>query len=529
MLPAAPKDHQKLIPVSRASFSLTDRNAFDLAIGLSVDWMSETAHCTLPNEIATALKFDFPGDDAKASISSFRLDDENGSIWTTRTTFMGDRVPGRRWITDLFVERRVGSHTRFGAQLTCQIPPNDPGFDHSRPNIIKNVISTLSAGCDGEQLTNEFVDVSEEGVDELIDLLYLRDRRLPVVLVSIDDNGRSQVNLDKLSNRISGAAHLRTIAIEPSFELTREVGKQLSTFNGAIRVYLPGLESGAEDPFRHPLWLAPASGWNPRVASHVADRVLRMGLRDAEGDARFWRVGMLRQVSSRAEADAAGGSSEENLHAEVEALRAELAYAKETASSAEALVDEAGEKIEDLEAEVAKLADENEMLRSKIKSGTSGVSAGALDISDIDNLHKGRISLELSLKIIANVLGDRVVVLESAYDSAHESRDFRFGEKAFDLLWKLATDYWTDLCDGESDVTARKHFGKSYAAKESETLSQAGKRRRTFEYNGQELYMEKHLKIGVADNRAETLRVHFAWVANEHKVVIGHCGEHLNF
>lgn len=41
--------------------------------------------------------------------------------------------------------------------------------------------------------------------------------------------------------------------------------------------------------------------------------------------------------------------------------------------------------------------------------------------------------------------------------------------------------------------------------------------------------MEQHLKIGVKDSPAEALRIHFAWVADERKIVIGHCGPHLDF
>ena len=43
------------------------------------------------------------------------------------------------------------------------------------------------------------------------------------------------------------------------------------------------------------------------------------------------------------------------------------------------------------------------------------------------------------------------------------------------------------------------------------------------------ILMEKHLKYGVKDSLAETLRVHFEWLADEKKLVIGHCGKHLNF
>lgn len=41
--------------------------------------------------------------------------------------------------------------------------------------------------------------------------------------------------------------------------------------------------------------------------------------------------------------------------------------------------------------------------------------------------------------------------------------------------------------------------------------------------------MWKHLKIGVKDSITETWRCHFEFDADEKKVVIGHCGRHLDF
>ena len=49
---------------------------------------------------------------------------------------------------------------------------------------------------------------------------------------------------------------------------------------------------------------------------------------------------------------------------------------------------------------------------------------------------------------------------------------------------------------------------------------------RTFRYNKEDLVMWRHLRIGVKESVAETIRVHFDWVATEKKLVIGWCGEH---
>ena len=77
---------------------------------------------------------------------------------------------------------------------------------------------------------------------------------------------------------------------------------------------------------------------------------------------------------------------------------------------------------------------------------------------------------------------------------------------------------------------AKAVFGhNAYAQNESQALSNDGRRRRTFTYRGRDFLMEKHLKIGVKDSAAETLRIHFEWLADEKRLVVGYCGKHLDF
>lgn len=517
------------IPVSRTSFALTDRNAFDAAVNLGTSWIQRTSAADLPKEAYSGKSFEIEG--AKGSASALRLDDELGRIWAAKITFDGDAKVEREWLTELFVEQRAGAFVRFGAQLTCKCAIDDPGFEHSRPRIVRNILDALAGEADSESLSNVFQTVHVDEVDSLANLLYSADRRLPVVLVSVDDEGRAQLDLDRLANRLSGTAHLRCVSIEPSFELSRQIGKRMSTFNGAVRIYMPGLDQESEDPFKHPLWLAPSSGWNPKLTNLLASRILPLGFRDADGEARFWRVGLLRQATSRAAASVQKETQEEQLLAEIEVMRADVAAARESTESAEALMYEEASKLTALQADLSRLEEENRGLRERVRAvGIPGqVASSPITADDLYTVFEQSPTLETSLRIVGSVFPERVTTLPSAYESARDSFVFRHRKKAFDLLWMLCTEYWAALSNGESDMTARRFFGASYAAKESDTLSKAGRRRRTFEYTGENIEMEKHLKVGVADNRTDTLRIHFEWLAAERRIVIGHCGGHLDF
>jgi hypothetical protein len=41
--------------------------------------------------------------------------------------------------------------------------------------------------------------------------------------------------------------------------------------------------------------------------------------------------------------------------------------------------------------------------------------------------------------------------------------------------------------------------------------------------------MLAHLKIGAKPSATETLRIHFEWDPEARVIVIGYCGEHLDF
>jgi len=143
-----------------------------------------------------------------------------------------------------------------------------------------------------------------------------------------------------------------------------------------------------------------------------------------------------------------------------------------------------------------------------------------------------KLILQKVVDLMATLFPDRLVFLETAMASAKDSdrNGFKLADKACELLHTLATDYWTALMDGKGDQQAKAVFGQNaFAANESDSLSNEGKKLRTFNYRGRDFIMEKHLKHGVKDSKAETLRIHFEWMPSEKKLVIGHCGKHLNF
>lgn len=133
------------------------------------------------------------------------------------------------------------------------------------------------------------------------------------------------------------------------------------------------------------------------------------------------------------------------------------------------------------------------------------------------------------LQLVEFLSEGELTVLPSAWESASEvDKHFRATERLLMLLSILATSYRRNYLEG-GDTTARQVFSVGeFSAKDSDATS-SGRlgEMRTFVFEGREVRMERHLRIGVANNKATTLRVYFDIVGDDKRIVIGWCGKHL--
>jgi hypothetical protein len=169
-------------------------------------------------------------------------------------------------------------------------------------------------------------------------------------------------------------------------------------------------------------------------------------------------------------------------------------------------------------------ASNDSILRKQVGADSQAPLLAAM-IEILPQIRAGRPSLGDSLKLIALMFPARVTVLDAAFKSAKRS-SYRYPDRGYDLLWKLATEYWEKMTT-VGDVRARDVFGTSYASGESGNLSNEGRSAREFQFGEFKLQMNQHLKLGTSESPAETLRIHFCWLGDDKRIVIGHCGEHL--
>ena len=392
-------------------------------------------------------------------------------------------------------------------------------------------------------------------------------RELPHVLVSTREGGGPP-----LVDPAELAKSLRTLAAVVVFEdgdASREFGRAMTAagfperfghcYHGAVRLYESPLQR-EQNPYQHYLWLGErilemsSGGRTKELAGEIASRCA--SARTPPGFFRAIEVFDRKQVFERAgrllERTAESVKDSSDLAAalsqrdgELEELRSSLEVALAEQGIWEKEAAERETEVGDLRRRVEQVEQERDDARARTSSIERALVAsqerdGGLD-DRMRDAHLAAISgeptLEQGLLVLQRLYSDRVVVLRSATESARASVTFRKRKKAFELLSRLVTDYW-DRFREAGDVKARQVFGnEQFSATESERVTSNANavRLRTFTYEGRQVQMLRHLKIGTKDSVADTLRVHFHVVEREEngeklpKIVIGHCGCHLDF
>ncbi len=446
----------------------------------------------------------------------------------------GDRdVSGRQWQTDVGVEDGgEGEDLRVTVLLqTNEISARVRApVQTSRPRLIE----TLLADCDpspevpGLRIASLTLE-SARGFDYLV----TDERRShPLVVVSPTGSGTYLVDVERVRSLVAGLAGVVRIPPDTdTFALADLLGKDNVAWLGAVNVIFPPYTRSAERlvprsrlmPERIEELAAEGRSPESELLSIVAHR---MNLANARRQIRPEEVRELtlrREISRRrAEAERAGSTAEL------------LPLYEEADRAARERVQELSEWNNYLETEVESLEDERRNLSAQVENLKAGLEAARLgrtalpEVETLRALVAGDPTLEQSLEVLSSLYSDRIVVLDSAWKSARDAVSFVHRPKAFALLHSLVTTYWEALAAGQGDGEARRVLGGAYAPRESETVENNRRARelRTFDYGGRQITMWKHLKIGVKPSAAETLRVHFEWVDN--KIVIGHCGSHLD-
>lgn len=412
-------------------------------------------------------------------------------------------------------------------------------FQGGMPSILESLLKEIEIEGQGPILKPMSV-ASDDTEGYLVHQLLDEDRRLPhLVLTKYRRTHDWATRIDPfvLAKKLGGMAQV--VVVEPGpqgneFQTTMErrgVAKPLSCFDGGARLYLPSFRA-SDSPSDHPLWtklffqrLGDKS--SPALVRRAGNTVARLLM------PKDLPVAIESFDRERRQARVLSEIPKQNLDDDL----------RKKFNDLEMLFNEAETENKGLREEVQKLSVDAERSASRIEDLEAQIQwhdeesqytdEGGLDEPEdrqlLISILGGRPSLEESLRFLKTAFPDRLIVLDSAITSAQKASDFRFPDAAWAMLKKLVLEYWSAMASGGGDAKARGIFGREeYAAKEA-NLTTRGKKLRTFPCAGKNVVFEQHLKFGTSEHTAEGLRVYFNWDGRNKKIVIGHCGAHLDF
>ena len=455
-------------------------------------------------------------------------------------------VRGRQWTVEVGVKKSAGR-----LEVSCVVKTDEGStlvsapVSASQPRVIRYIVNNVASAKDvgfAEAVPGEVLRTVGQDRDSYRAFLYeihRGDRDAAIVLVSPTQEEEYLVNPTELQKTLIGLANVvQVLPGSNTYEMAEVIGRRHSAWNGAVNVL--SIPSGSGD-VRSQLFLSDeilAWGEKPQRISQVLAWVT--GNTNIPRLRAHVRPEGVRLLSMRRRMDQIRVAA---AQMEIADLRLALVEASQQVDEQAHLFEEFAEENASLHDKLARfkddLRDTQDKLRKKdfdLNSLKNHLSAAGADSSvpfDPEPFleliaRKEEPSPLECLQIIEQFHGDKCTVLDSARGSASKSQ-FIYGRALLNKLHRLVTTYRDGLLDG-GDSKARRVFGRNeYAAKESETVmaNRAMRRQRTFDYDGTQVEMFRHLKIGMADDPTQTIRVYFHWDGTRRKIVIGYCGEHL--
>ena len=446
-------------------------------------------------------------------------------------------VAGREWHTEVGVD--VAPDASY---CTVVLHAHDSSAraltqtQTTRPLVVQKIVKRCKLGrmtpSGVRCLTEADADAFEYGVSDPA-------RAFPIVQVSPLRSGGYSIDPKYLCDILTGIAEVVLIPEDAdTFAISNSVGSRFSAYDGAVNILWPAVD-------RNGSAFVPSS----RLMATDIERMRFQGLRPEsellatichQTNSALARTHLspeqIHFMSLRSALESAARASNKAADAELRALCSQVdGEQRATINRLELTLQEQERQL--TAAQVERQESESTINALKYQLTQAGASVptptgiGPATRAAIEQGMAEDASLEDCLRVIEQLYPDRLVVLPTAWKSAKDASAFDSPRSAFALLAKLCSGYYEAMSAGKGDRAGLDVFGnKSFAARESETVEKNKRARalRCFFYRGNEVEMMRHLKIGVKDSVEKTFRVHFHWDADAKRIVLGHCGRHLD-
>ncbi|MCK1284103.1 hypothetical protein IVB41_09165 [Bradyrhizobium sp. 44] len=374
------------------------------------------------------------------------------------------------------------------------------------PGVIRRLCSEHDVRIGEMNLTAKSYELGTANVHDFVEFLQSPERRLPVVLVSPYVNGDpSPLDRNAMAQRLAGVAvvvHFKDP--EATWDVADAVGRSMSCFDGAARLYWPGF-SPDQDPRRHRLYLGARmrETGGPLIARSIERSIF------AVAAFRFVPDPRLNDIVREAE------QNERHQRLEVQKASSGIDWEDISIHLDEDLAN-ATQKISDLESEIRNLKVNQQILFSERLEEPAEIDAAPEQVGAPTSVEEACTRAKDFMHLI---------VLDAAIDAARSSPykrpadilealisldEIAAGGIGGNLLQKLKDRGWGKRSSMHISATTKANYGKYYQ----------------FEYAGKKHYFEPHITLGSGDANS-CASIHFIGDHKVGKFVIGHVGRHL--
>jgi hypothetical protein len=406
-----------------------------------------------------------------------------------------------------------------------------------RPRIVRDLLAAERCSINNLPLGGSPVIVKEPEVDDFVeDSLCSANRALPILLISPEGESPFCIAPESLADKLAGLCTVVVLETRSAtFRLTDLVGRELSCFNGACRLYWPGF-SLRSNPWQHPLFLADAVRRSEQERSRFHGEIINMvssalSLRAPQGP-------ITRQVSfafaktRREEIDGIKSRYEKGL-ADQKEFEAVLKLVEEERDSYKEDSEKVRNRLDLVLNELETKTQELEEVRKNWKL-YEAYEKGSQESETLQQEGEEAVfsSVGEAVQVAVGEFPNNLEFLESAIESAADC-PFRNPARVYKVMQAIdeVAEIWrksleTKKSMGGGLVEIFKIKGIEFKKEISQTSRAKFEEDYTFIYNGRKQLFEQHITEG-AGNPNSCFSVHMLFDRDARKVIVAHVGKHL--
>jgi len=458
---------------------------------------------------------------AFGTIRSVRVDDRDGAFWGLEARTPDSHDSDLTWITEITLARHTdrlaltcsNGYVSSGVLRPTRRPP-------SRPGIIVELIRALKAHRHYSLAVSPRT-LRHARTRDFVARLVDPARSRPIILISAR-NWDDQPVIDALpiADQLAGLAHVFVAEDRfPSFEMPKLLPKHLCCWDGAVRLYWPGLKPN-DRPNEHPHW--------------TVDEIDRLGDERAGGFTEYLLAQVAQHAAYAIDPDEVSISDIEGRR--YRAQMAEL-LAKGTAqpedvtrllTEAESWLREKDDEIARLKQELASLDDVYRRERQRAEVYRAALESRAAPAALAPELPIE--TVEAALERARTAFVGKLVLAPNGKSEIKRS-EFEEPEELYQALEWLATTYH-DAKTGTApvadlDASVRDACGWTYKGDQTEITLGRFPEWYQAQHDGEQYELRSHIRTrGNGRDPRRTISVGFAWDPERKVVVVGYVGQH---